>query len=138
MYNYCPDCPSCVKSSSGRCVGSQLTNGYWLVQGTRTSFYAHRLAWEAVYGPIPDGMVIDHKDRDKSNNKIENLRLVTRSQNSYNKPKVPLKLVQQLPSGKWRGRNYNSGKTEWTKAYESREKAENMALARRLELYWVI
>lgn len=35
-------------------------------------------------GPIPDGLFIDHIDRDKRNNRIENLRLVTWSENQRN------------------------------------------------------
>jgi hypothetical protein len=38
-------------------------------------------------GPIPDGMFIDHFDQDRQNNKISNLRLVTRSENNSNKGK---------------------------------------------------
>ena len=36
-------------------------------------------------GDIPDGMEIDHINRDRYDNRIENLRLVTKSQNSLNK-----------------------------------------------------
>jgi hypothetical protein len=45
---------------------------------------AHRVIWEMHYGPIPDGMVVDHKDRDPWNNHLDNLRLATPSQNNVN------------------------------------------------------
>lgn len=45
----------------------------------------HRLVWERANGPIPEGMVIDHKDRNGFNNQKENLRLATSKQNSYNR-----------------------------------------------------
>jgi hypothetical protein len=41
----------------------------------------HRVVWEAVNGPIPDGLQINHKNGDKSDNRIENLELVTASEN---------------------------------------------------------
>lgn len=44
--------------------------------------YVHRLVWEAYNGPIPDKMTIDHIDGNPANNHIDNLRLVTRSDNS--------------------------------------------------------
>ena len=49
---------------------------------------AHRLIWIYHYGQDPD-LDIDHIDRNRANNRIENLRLVTRSQNNHNaKPRV--------------------------------------------------
>lgn len=44
----------------------------------------HRVVWFIHNGPIPEGMEIDHLDRVKLNNSIENLRLVTRSGNCHN------------------------------------------------------
>lgn len=48
------------------------------------SFQEHVLAWFYVYGKWPCGQ-IDHKDNDKANNRIENLRIATNSQNHINK-----------------------------------------------------
>jgi len=41
-----------------------------------------RLVYSTFVGPIPDKMVIDHKDHNILNNNVENLRLATYSQNS--------------------------------------------------------
>lgn len=43
----------------------------------------HRLVIEGFYGEIPDGLVVNHIDGNKSNNKLENLEVVTPSENSY-------------------------------------------------------
>ena len=40
----------------------------------------HRLVWEKAHGPIPIGMIIHHKDGDKMNNKIENLKMMTKGE----------------------------------------------------------
>lgn len=50
--------------------------------------------WELHNGPIPAGLIVDHKDRDKLNNRIENLRLATRAQNAANS-----KRNRALPKG---------------------------------------
>jgi hypothetical protein len=44
----------------------------------------HRRVWSAMYGSIPADKHIDHIDGDTHNNRLENLRLVTRSENMKN------------------------------------------------------
>ena len=43
--------------------------------------YEHRKVWENAYGAIPDGLVIDHINGKKDDNRIENLQLLTRKKN---------------------------------------------------------
>lgn len=52
----------------------------------KRSFLVHRVIWTMVNGPIPQGMVIDHIDHNPSNNRIENLRLVSSEINARNLP----------------------------------------------------
>lgn len=42
----------------------------------------HRLVWEEVNGPVPDGCLVIFLDGDKTNCSLENLHLVTKAQNS--------------------------------------------------------
>jgi hypothetical protein len=51
------------------------------VGGKQKQVSLHRTIAEAVWGPIPEGMQIDHKDGDPTNNVISNLEIVTRQQN---------------------------------------------------------
>jgi hypothetical protein len=44
-------------------------------------FRVHRLIWEAFNGTIPDGYVVDHINGDKKDNRLENLQLLTWSEN---------------------------------------------------------
>lgn len=48
------------------------------------AYLVHRLVWEAFNGKIEDGFVIDHINRNKSDNRLENLRIVTFVQNLWN------------------------------------------------------
>lgn len=43
---------------------------------------AHRMVWQRLVGPIPDGMVLDHICRERSCVNPDHLRVVTRRQNA--------------------------------------------------------
>ncbi|MDN4061181.1 HNH endonuclease [Massilia sp. YIM B02769] len=65
-------------------IGSTKNDsGYLHVSVVGKNLRAHRLAWALHYGAWPDGH-IDHADRDRLNNRIGNLRLATKSQNTAN------------------------------------------------------
>lgn len=61
-------------------IKGSVRNGYlrW------NSISIHRIVWETFNGSIPEDMVIDHIDGNRSNNALSNLRLVTQSENMYN------------------------------------------------------
>ena len=47
-------------------------------------YRAHRIVWVMHYGPIPKGMEVDHLDHDGTNNRLQNLRLVSHADNMRN------------------------------------------------------
>ena len=70
----------CKKDSK---LGTKHTLGYLKVQFNKQRYYVHRLIWEFFNGEIPCGYEVDHVDGNPSNNKIENLRLLTHTQNLH-------------------------------------------------------
>lgn len=54
---------------------------YIKININRTRTYAHRVVWIMHNGDIPKGLEVDHIDGDGLNNRIENLRLVTKTEN---------------------------------------------------------
>lgn len=58
-----------------------VTIGSPFHSGSTCKVSVHRLQWELAYGPIPDGMQINHIDLDKENNRLSNLEVVTQSEN---------------------------------------------------------
>jgi len=74
----------------GDIAGTINNNGYRLFSSSIDfkvkRIYAHRLCWYMNYGELPTGnLVIDHIDRDRDNNSIDNLRVCTKGQNSRNR-----------------------------------------------------
>jgi hypothetical protein len=59
-------------------------DGYIRVHISKKPKFIHVLVALAFLGPKPDGLVVDHFDRCKTNNKINNLRYCTQSQNQIN------------------------------------------------------
>lgn len=78
------------KIKSGDIAGFVRANGYreiGITIGGKCRHYSeHRLAWLYVYGIWPNHY-IDHIDRNRSNNKISNLREATNAQNCLNRSK---------------------------------------------------
>jgi len=62
--------------------GAGYPNARLRRDGKCRTFYVHRLAGEAFIGPLPKGMVTRHLDGDPMNNRLENLRYGTYSENS--------------------------------------------------------
>lgn len=62
-------------------------NRYCVVGLDGKLYQAHRVIWELHNSSIPDEVDIDHIDRDRKNNTIQNLRLATTSVNMRNKGK---------------------------------------------------
>lgn len=68
----------------GDIAGSVYNTGYVRVKLKGKRFMAHRIVWELHNGEIPKGYMIDHINGDKTDNRIENLRIATRAQNASN------------------------------------------------------
>jgi hypothetical protein len=68
----------------GSIAGHVDQRGYRRVSIETRKLLAHRVAWAIHYGADPGEMEIDHRDGNKSNNRIDNLRLATKPNNGHN------------------------------------------------------
>ena len=116
-----------------------LSGGYGSVSADRETMPAHRYAWERVNGPIPDGMVIDHRCWVTACALEAHLRAATRAENSRSR------------RGAWRGRDlprgvrregarfgasvYTGGRNCWLGTFDTVEEASAAAQAGRAELF---
>lgn len=92
-------------------------NGYVRIRYNGVLLLAHRIIWEMHNGKIPEGMEIDHVWHNRCDNRIENLRLASRLENSKN-----VSLLKRNKSGrvgvcwrkkekKWHATIYDKGKS---------------------------
>jgi hypothetical protein len=87
--HYCPNSgeltriSSYYKSKIGSIAGSTMANGYRYIQIGKKNYRAHRIVWLYVYGHFPTSH-IDHINGDRADNRIENLREASNSENMMN------------------------------------------------------
>ncbi len=83
-------------------------NGYLVFKHNNRYYSYHRVIWTLFNGNIPDKMIVDHINNNRSDNRIENLRLATKTENSQNTLKT-----QKKKSSKYKGVYYSSAKDRW-------------------------
>lgn len=74
----------------GHCGAQRVREGgycVWTVKFKKKNVQIHRIIWQLFYGPIPQGLVVDHIDGNPLNNEISNLRLITQAENRRNTKK---------------------------------------------------
>jgi len=67
----------------GSIAGAINRTGYFAITIDKHRYLSHRLAWFYFYGVWPNEDV-DHKNRVRTDNRIANLRLASKSQNQFN------------------------------------------------------
>lgn len=82
----CVFLPKSGKNPAHWTFGSAAGHGYKTVHAAGKPYKVHKLVVEAFIGKIPEGCVIDHINRVRTDNRVENLRIVTYSGNNRNTP----------------------------------------------------
>ncbi len=97
------------------------SNGYRHVMLNKKKFYIHRLVWIYHNGEIPAGMQIDHIDRCRTNNNIENLRVLSEKNNKRNVAGVGAYQI----GDKYMAAIRIDGKNEYLGYFNTKEEAMN-------------
>lgn len=121
-----------------RCDGI-LPDGYRRVY-IGSLYLAHRIAWAITYGEEPNGF-IDHINRDRSDNRISNLRLATHRQNMCNRKAATHSksgergVHQRKENGKWRAYYAVNGKRKNVGTFDTFEQARDAVRTARKEAH---
>lgn len=96
--------------------------------GFKKKILVHHLVAEAFHGKRPEGMVVDHIDRNRRNNHSSNLRYATPTQNNWNTMhRVKFRGVSQdarpNKGKRWRAALRINKKTVWLGRFDTPEEA---------------
>ena len=101
---------------------------YWRVSlwkdGKKWKTCVHQLVALAFLGPIPEGLVVNHKDGDKLNNHISNLEYVTRSENQLHAYATGLQKIQHGE----RGRRSKLTEVQVLRILQRKDKVKDLAI----------
>ena len=114
-------------------AGSIMNKGYRIISILGKHFLEHRLIWIYFNGDIINDMEVDHINRVKTDNRIENLRIVYCGINALNKKTI----VQIRPDRKknpYRARfTYNH--KEYSKCFETHDEAAKWIAEKKSEIF---
>ncbi len=143
LFNYEPSTGRLIRrvnagyrARKGSIAGGMSRHGYRIVRVDGIVFMAHRIVWMHVHGEWP-AKTLDHINGDRSDNRLENLRLADQYENGYNR-KVSRRSSTGVLGVYWentrlkfsasinfRGKTYNLGRYSYLKeAVAARKQAE--------------
>lgn len=127
----------------GKEAGWKDSQGYRRVRVLGRCWASHRLAWSLHYGEEPAG-IIDHINGVRDDNRIQNLRIVTPSENTQNMHSVRSDNETGVTGVRKRGGRYEAricinGKTVYLGGFPSAQEASDAYRAAKMRLHpaWV-
>lgn len=106
--------------SPGDVISTTNRAGYVVFGFKRNQYRAHRVIWEMHNGEIYEGMEIDHINHIRYDNRIENLRVVTRHDNLKNQS------MQSNNSSGYTGVRYDGARKKWKVSIKNNGKLEHI------------
>jgi hypothetical protein len=116
------------RGAAGCAAGTIDRTGYRRIKLNGSRLLAHRVAWFLTHGEWPVG-VIDHINRNKLDNRIENLRDVSVAENSRNREFDETRGTFKASRNRWAARVTRDGVTRYLGVFDSLDKARQAYLA---------
>ena len=107
----------------GQKAGDVDGTGYRRVMMGKQHYKLHRLIWIMFHGDIPVGLYIDHINQNRRDNRIENLRLATKSANNRNRQAAGVTFDKAR--SKWRAQASVDNTTVTLGRFDSEQEAKS-------------
>lgn len=124
--------------NAGDVAGTTHKKGYIIIRILNKNYKAHRLAWLFMKGEWPDGH-LDHINRVRNDNRIENLRIATFAENNWNagirtdNTSGVKGVSQDKGSRKWRSQISINGKKVYLGTFDTEDAASAAYLSAAIE-----
>lgn len=122
------------KKVRGKISGTLDASGYRRIKIHDIRYLAHRLAWLISEGKDPGDLQVDHINGLTDDNRRENLRLVTRSENQHNRRSAKGYYLHKRDN-KWRAKINLNGKEHHLGYYETEEEAREAYIKAKAKLH---
>jgi hypothetical protein len=111
-------------------------NGYIIIdinyQNKKYNIYGHHYAWYWVYGNV-DFEMLDHINRDRSDNRISNLRITNHIENQQNQDGKGYGFHKR--DKKWFAQIWFENKKKWLGYFDTEEEARQAYLSAKLKYH---
>lgn len=121
-------------------IAGKIADGYVVISVDDSHWQAHRLAWAITHGEWPNGE-IDHINRKRTDNRLSNLRVLSRYGQALNcdrignRPPGTLGTVKNKRGRGWYARIQRDGKLYQLGKFDRRADAHAAYIAARDRLY---
>lgn len=113
----------------GQVAGATHHSGYRTIKINDIPYPAHRLMWVYHNGTIDENLQIDHINGDKTDNSIENLRLVTAQENAFNRSRLNAKgYTWNKKTNKWQAQIKANNIFKYLGSFLTEQEARNAYL----------